>query len=268
MTLRNLLSATLLGLLALPAIAAADEIDDAIEGGPDQTDSVRSEKAALQNEVAVETADEQRRRRIIKTLQQKDFMKIGRYEFSPQIGFVTNDPFVNRYLGGASLTYHVTEVFGVEFNGTFSPDFGVGDYKPITDQLINENNVTPDISKIVYFGSMNFQYSPIYGKVAVGQKIIMFDLFGAFGGGVVGTSDDLVALGKETDADALATENQLHPSLNYGGGLRVVFSKAFALRLEGRGLSYVEVVESDNLEMKNNFMLLTAASIFFGGKAE
>lgn len=264
MKLRNL-ATTLLGLLALPTLAAADEIDDAIEGGPDQSGSVRSEKAALQNEVAVQTADEDRRRRIIKTLQQKEFMKIGRYEVSPQIGFVTNDPFINRYLAGVGLTYHVTEVFGVEFNGTVSP---LGNQKPITQQIIEENNVTPDISEIQWFGSMTFDYSPIYGKVAVGQQIIMFDLFGAFGGGVVNTRDDLEALSKTTDADALATESQLHPSLNYGGGLRVVFSKAFALRLEGRGLSFIEVVESDNLEMKNNFMLLTGASIFFGGKAE
>lgn len=255
------------GLLALPSAAFADDLDDLIESGPEKKDTVKSEKDALKNEqtVTVDTAEDDRKR-VIKTLQRKNFMKIGRYEVGPHLGFVTNDPFVNRYLLGAGLTYHVTELFGVEFSGTFSPDFGEGDWKPITSQIINENQVTPDISKIEWFGNMNFQYSPFYGKFAIfGEKIIMFDLFGAFGTGIVNTRDDLVALQKENDPVAVATEKQFHPTLNYGGGLRVALSRSFALRIEGRGMSYIEVVESTTLEMKNNFMLLGSAQFFFPG---
>jgi outer membrane beta-barrel protein len=251
-------------LAVLPAAALADDIDDLLDDTAPKEDTVKDEKNALKTEPKLATADEERKKRIIKTLQHKEFVHQGRYEIAPGIGYVTNDPFINRYLLGAGLTYHVTEVFGVEFRGTFSPDFGQGDWKPITDQIIHENSVTPDISKIEWFGDVNFQYSPIYGKVAIsGRNIVMFDIFGAFGTGIVNTRDDLDALQKQTDPVAQATEKQFHPTVNYGGGLRVILSKSFAFRFETRGMSYIEVIQSSTLEMKNNVMLLGSASIFF-----
>lgn len=233
---------------------------------PPEASNRQEKEALLADEPAVQLPDEDDKKRIIQTFQRKTFLKIGRYEGAPHIGFVTNDPFVNRYLIGAGLTYHVTEIFGVEVSGTFSPDLGVADRKPITQQIIDENGVTPDISKIQFYFDGTFQFSPIYGKVAVGSgRIIVFDLFGIFGTGVVNTLDDLDALQKTTDPAALATQSQFHPTLNYGGGVRVIFSESFAVRLEGRGLSYIEVLEGTTLEMKNNFTLLASASFFFPG---
>lgn len=265
------LAATL--LLAAPAWAQDDPLgDDGLDDilGTDDTrpDTAGEERAAL---LTTPTAAElppppPAKKRTIQTLQRKTFLKIGRYEAAPQLGFVTNDPFINRYLLGAAFSYHVTEIFAVEAQGIFSPDLGDGDWKPITKQIINENQVTPDISKIQFYGTVNFAYSPIYGKVAVlGRDIIIFDIFGVFGTGVVNTRDDLEALQKVGDPAASITESQVHPALTFGGGLRTIFSETFAVRLEGRSLSYIEVLESTTLEMKNNFTLLMGASFFFPG---
>lgn len=247
----------------------SDLPDDVFTDEPTPEPSVKNEKDALLTEAdqpEVALPDEKQDKRVIQTFQRKNFLKIGRYEASPHIGFVTNDPFVNRYLIGAAFAYHVTEIFAIELSGTFSPDFGDGDRKAITDQIINDNGVTPDISKIQFYVNGNFQFSPIYGKIAVGaNKIILFDLYGVFGTGVVNTKDDLVALQKTEDPFAIETESQYHPTLNYGGGVRVIFGESFALRIEGRGLSYIEVLESTTLEMKNNFTLLASASFFFPG---
>ena len=246
-----------------------DDIDDILNEPPAE-ETVAEEKEAVEESAAaapkVELPDEERKKRIIKTLQRKTFLKIGRYEVSPHAGFVTNDPFINRYMVGAAFAYHVTEIFAVELIGSFSPDFGTGDWKPITDQLVNENKVSPDISKIMYYGNLNFQFSPIYGKIAVSdRKIINFDIFGAFGTGVVNTNDDLKALQAENEPTALATEVQYHPTTNFGGGFRIIFSEALAARLEGRSMIYIETIDSTTLEMKNNFMLLASASFFFPG---
>jgi outer membrane beta-barrel protein len=264
------LSALLCALVASsPAFAGENDLPDDILGEetapPEQ--SIRQERDALQNEeVELALPEEDQRKRVIQTFQRKDFMKIGRYEASPHLGFVTNDPFINRYLIGAAFAYHVTEIFGVEVSGTFSPTFGDLDRKAITTQIIEENQVTPDISRIQFYVNGNFQFSPIYGKVAIGSgKIIVFDLFGVFGTGVVNTNDDLVALQKTEDPAAIATQVQFHPTLNFGGGIRVIFSETFAFRIEGRGLSYIEVLESTTLEMKNNFTLLSSLSFFFPG---
>jgi outer membrane beta-barrel protein len=259
-----------------------DEIDlDDILGtddGPEaKPDTVAEEKRdVLRGDIddtagtttgALETPDERERRlRPIKVLQPKEFLKIRRYEVTPHLGFVTNDPFVNRYLLGAEFVYHATEIFGVGISGTYSPDFGKADYKSVTRQLIDENQVSPDISKINYFGSVNVQFSPIYGKVAVGARgIVMFDVFGVFGLGLVHTSDDLEALQGTDDPLAKATANQLHPTSNFGGGIRATFGPNIAVKLEGRSMVYIETVNSTTLEMKNNFMLLGAVSFFFPG---
>lgn len=258
-----------LGWLACGPAFAADD-DPLGDDPPPPEESTRDERAAVETgDTGDHTAlpgEEERTHRVIKTLQHKTFLKIGRYEAAPHIGFVTNDPFINRYLIGASFAYHLTEVFAIEANGSFSPDFGEADWKPITQQLIHENRVSPDISKIYYEGDFNFQFSPIYGKVAVsGGKIIAFDIFGVFGTGVVNTHDDLKALGAETDPDALASAIQFHPTTNFGGGIRVIFNENIAARLEGRSMIYIETVQSTTLEMKNNFMVLGSVSFFFPG---
>ena len=257
-------------LLATPALGqgAPDLPDDIFEDLEPPEESVAQERQALMTDAPEEEQlpEGPRKRRVIQTLQRKNFMKIGRYEGNFHGGFVTNDPFINRYLFGGGLAYHVTEIFGVELQGTYSPDFGTADWKQITEQIINENEVTPDISKIEFYVNGNFQFSPIYGKVAVGSgRIINVDIFGVFGTGVVNTRDDLEALQKEDDPVAQATASQFHPTLNFGGGIRVIFSETFAVRTEGRGLSYIEVIEGTTLEMKNNFTLLASASIFFPG---
>ena len=249
------------------AQSAPDLPDDIFDDLEVPEESAAQERdALLADEPEVELPDEPRKKRVIQTLQRKTFMKIGRYEGAPHIGFVTNDPFINRYLFGGSLAYHITEVFAVEVQASYSPDFAEADWKPVTEQIITENQVTPDISKIQFYANGNFQFSPIYGKVAVGAgRIINFDLFGVFGTGIVNTVDDLVALQKEDDLVAQSTQVQFHPTLNFGGGARVIFTEAFAVRAEGRGLSYIEVLEGTTLEMKNNFMLLASASLFFPG---
>jgi outer membrane beta-barrel protein len=108
-------------------------------------------------------------------------------------------------------------------------------------------------------------FSPIYGKVAVmGGKIINFDIYAAFGMGMTQTSECLECL--DADEEIVATKNtanQLHPTTNFGGGARVIFNENLAFRLEGRSMVYIETVNSTQLEMKNNFIIQSAVSIFF-----
>lgn len=202
--------------------------------------------------------------RTIKTIQEKDFMKLGRFEATPSVGFVTNDPFLNRYIAGVRLGYHITEIFAIEGEFSYAPDLGSRDWKPLTDQLVEENNVSPDISKLTLITNATFQFSPIYGKVALGNgNIIHFDIYGAFGMGITQTRDDLEALQAVGDPVALATEVQLQPTTNFGGGVRVSFNETVALRIDGRSLVYIETVNSTTLEMKNNFVLSGGVGFFF-----
>lgn len=261
------------------ALAQDEEDDDDllgdILGEGDAEESAGEEREALERgeigdnvgarqEEALLLDEDERRKKIIKTLQRKNFLKLGRWEVSPHVAFVANDPFLNRYIIGTGIGYHLTEIFEIELNLDYAPDFGQADWKPLTVQLVEENSVSPDISKMTFSGTASFLYSPIYGKVAIGKKIIVFDIYGAFGAGATVTSDDLDALQTDdTDERAVRTATQTHPTTTAGGGIRVQFSQNLAARFEGRSLVYIETVNSTTLEMKNMFILGGAFSVFF-----
>jgi outer membrane beta-barrel protein len=247
-----------------------DDFDD-LFGDPDD-ESVEDEQEAVRSgdiddRVGVVSEDILKAKalksdRLIKTIQRKNFLKLGRFEASPYVGFVTNDPFINRYLFGVGGAYHLTEIFALEANIGYAPNLGQADWKPLTKQLVEENKVSPDISKLTMFSNVGFQFSPIYGKVAInGSRIVNFDIFAAFGLGTTLTQDDLEALGDESP-EAQATANQWHPTTNIGGGARVVFNDMIAFRVEGRSMVYIETIASKTLEMKNNFILVASTSFF------
>ncbi len=256
---------------------SSEDEDDVLKEilGEETEESIASEQEAVksgdlddrvgvQSEVLFEEG-EASRRRIIKTIQAKNFLKLGRFEATPFLGFVTNDPFINRRLGGLSFAYHMTEIFALELMIGYAPDLGQADWKPLTRQLVDKNKVSPDISKLTVFSHAAFQFSPIYGKVAInGRKIINFDVFGTFGMGATLTQDDLEALGDDSET-AVATQVEWHSTTNIGGGARIIVNENWAVRAEGRSLVYIETINSTTLEMKNNFVVSLAASYFFPG---
>lgn len=246
-------------------------LDGITDEEEEDEDSVRSEQEAVRREAGAKKDEGEggSRRRVIMTIQKKNFLKVGRVEIGPTVGAVVNDPFLNRFIIGAVADYHFTEVFGVELQIAYAPIFGTGgetdpDWKQLSKQLRELNSVAPDISKLTFNSSLSLMFSPIYGKAAIFRTILIFDIFGNFGAGIVQTSDDLVALGAdESDDEAVATQNQWHPTTIIGGGMRVAFNRTVAIRLEGKSMTYVEVINSSTLEMKNNFIVQGSATFFF-----
>lgn len=253
-----------------------DDLGD-ILGGPSDSEQSSEEEArdfasgntgstiGARNEDVQLVEGDGEKKRLIKTIQRKNFFKKGRWEASPHLAFVANDPFLKRYIVGAGINYNITEIFAVELSFDFSPDLGEADYKSVTSQLIKENSVSPDISRLTYFGSASFLFSPIYGKVAViGGNIINFDIYTAFGMGMTATQECLECLDSSDEkGPTLATRDQVHPTTNFGGGARIIFSENLAVRLEGKSMIYIETVNSTQLEMKNNFIIQGAVSMFF-----
>ncbi|MEN0068165.1 MAG: outer membrane beta-barrel domain-containing protein [Myxococcota bacterium] len=243
-----------------------DDIFETEETIAEETRSV-AEGAAEPEELL-----EKRRKSIIQIFQPKEFLKLGRYELGFTAGAVTNDPFLVQYMLTLNGAYHVTEVLAIEATATYSPFSqpncsatvdGVPpncpDFKQVTRQIIQFNEVTPDISRIAGVFGANIMFSPIYGKVATGNGLINVDIFGVLGTGAVLTFDDVLLSGAENNPQ------QWHPMVSFGGGARVIFGKNVAVRVEGRGLSYIETLSGVTLEMKNNFAVLGGLSLFFPG---
>ena len=240
------------------APSTANDVQDLKEGNLDDS------KVGVRSDQLTMSPDETKRKRLIKTLQKKNFVKTDRFEGNVHLAYLANDPFLKRYIAGGSFGYNLSEIFELEASIDFSPDLGQSDWKALTHQLVEENGVSPDISKITLFGSASFIFSPIYGKAAItGKNIINFDMFGAFGMGAARTADDCEALGRCTDEAVKATQFQVHPTTNFGGGVRVIFNQNIAFRLEGRSVVYIETIESTVLEMKQNFILQGGMSFFF-----
>ncbi|MCK6528902.1 outer membrane beta-barrel domain-containing protein [Myxococcota bacterium] len=272
------------GAPASPPVAAAE--DDSDEGGTegggssdgsDDGGSTSSTRRSSDDEAEARPRkgkkdvdpliDEGKRKRIIKIVQRKDFLKFHRVEVTPMFGYVSNDPFLSRILAGANIAYHVNELFSLEWFLAYSPNLGRTDYKALTNELLTGTEVVPDISRIQFIGAFDIGMSPIFGKIELGTlKIINYDLYLLIGLGVVQTADDAEII-EGGDPRFL---NQWHLATNFGFGFRVAFNQFFALRLEGRSYIHIEQVDRDqlNLEMKNNFAIQLGASFFLPPKVK
>ena len=248
--MKNLIGLCILGCLGYSQPASAKK-----------TDTAEADVQILQSTDIID----QKNKQIVKILQRKKFLKLKRWELSPHLAFVTNEVFHNRYIVGVGVGYNLTEIFALEGIIDFSPDLGGADWTELTKQLVEASGASsPNISKLQAHANICFVFSPIYGKTAVlNNKIVLFDLYGKFGMGVVQTVDDLSALQAEDDPSAQSTQVQVHPTSNFGAGVRMIFNKNLAARIEGRSMIYIETIDATTLEMKNNFVLQASASFFF-----
>ena len=249
------------------------DIDDILGPSEPGTSSVGEEKRDMREGTAEEGTEKvtipPATKRTIKVLQPKTFLKLGRFEITPHVGGVTNDPFIRRILFGANVGYHASEIFEVELMGGFSPNLGASDQKSVTKQILLANQVSPEISRMEAYALVNANISPIYGKAATfGRNSIIFDFYGTFGTGIVYTVDDLEVTQQTDDERALATERQVHPAISFGGGIRAMFGRTGGIRFEVRDISYIGVLQSTQLELKNNLAIIAGASIFFGRRGE
>ncbi len=196
--------------------------------------------------------------------QAADFSEI-RFGLSSGLETVTNDPFVIR--NGARLGFSVSPAPWVEVGlaGVWFPILGASgsaddpDWTPLTKQLLTENSVSPDISKLA------FEIQGVLRIRALSYDYSAWTLsMGAFAGAaVVSTRDDPYALQVDaSDPTFAATANQWHPGpvggLYWDLGIRYV---AFRLRLEWVG--YTETINSTTLEMKNNALLGGEVFVWF-----
>ncbi len=264
----------------------SDDLDDILGGDEDEDRSTKEEKEEIEAEASVNTdstaliQQDDGNKQIIKTLQRKTFLKLKRWEVSPHLAFVINDPFLKRRIIGTGIAYNLTEVFAIEGMIDYGLPLGDADLTTLTQQLKGDNNVAPDISRLMAFGDVSFVYSPIYGKAAIlGRKIVNFDVYGKFGMGIGQTKDDGtisgILEGEDNQCPEISTLNsgsevalfcqtqiQWHPTTTFGGGIRVIFNDNIAARLEGRSITYIETVNSTMLEMKNNFIVQGSVSVF------
>jgi outer membrane beta-barrel protein len=171
--------------------------------------------------------------------------KEHRFELAPSGGFVPNNPFARRYVGGVSVAWHVTEHVAAEGAFQYSPDAGIADLKALSETLLEiaaSEGFQQPLDKVTLGAGFGVRYAPLYGKInLVGEKVLNFDAYGFGGVGMLSISEQYARLeGGEVVLDEVSDEVKVTPVL--GGGTHFFLTQGVALRLDARMALYVDDV--------------------------
>lgn len=214
----------------------AAPIDPPPDDGGDLTFDV------IDTEAAAKEVDQSRRDEIdlIRVIQRRPFLRRNRLEVSPFLGTNVNDALVNMLVAGASLNWHLTEVMALGVNGSYS----LGSETDLFDKVIEDYELFPQVSKVLWQANLQFQYAPLYGKFALFNTwIIPWDVYSVLGLGYT------------------KTELAGHPTLSAGIGQRYFMNRWFTVNFELRDHIYNENYPGGS-ELVNN-LLFTAGVSFF-----
>lgn len=200
------------------------------------------EFGVIDTEAAAKEVERDRRAEIdlIRVIQRRPFLRRNRVEVSPFVGTNINDALVSLFVAGGSLNYHLTEVMSVGVNGGYS----LGTETDLFDRVIEDYELFPQISKIKWYATLNFQYAFIYGKFALFNTwIIPWDTYALLGAGFT-----------QTELDG-------HLTISAGIGQRYFMNRWFTLNLELRDNVYNENYPAGS-EIVNNLMFTAGVSFF------
>lgn len=215
-------------------------------------------------------------------VQNRFFLKEARFEIAPTLGYVPNNPFAKRYVGGVSFGYHFSETLGVQGSFNYSPDLLEGDLKGLTSTLVqiakgSEDSFQQPLDKVTLAASFGITYAPIYGKInLLGERVLNFDLYGFVGIGMI-SKTNYNATYNDDNPEAGVVKlidlgNEVSPSPTLGLGGNFFLNQTIAIKLDTRFQTYVDNVPQydintsiDELEQRiyNNFVASVGVSVFF-----
>lgn len=157
---------------------------------------------------------------------------------------------------GGRVELAVDDVFGVQLSGDFMPHMGYRGpvYRQIVQQIDPLDDFARlDISPVVGHLSLAPTFTPIRGQLYLPTHAL-FDVRLFAGPGLVWTRDDLLTLDKAGEPSAVATERQVHPTIEIGAGTSVQLSAKVRAFTENRFIAYVETVESTELITRTRWL--------------
>lgn len=172
----------------------------------------------------------------------KFFLKTGRVEITPQIGYITTNALNDEMLVGGAVTYHFDERVGFEVMGSYGVLGGENNTKDLalavlrlkTDDYRLES-VDPGL-----FLTGSLIWTPMYGKInPFGLAVINLDFYFVLG---LGYGMETVEMLRFEEFDEFGGQSALIERadtnhlflIDLGFGAEVYASRSFSLRLEGR----------------------------------
>jgi len=192
-------------------------------------------------------------------VQNRFFLKEGRFELSGIAGYVPNNPMVQRFSGGFLGAYHLNERFAAEVATMYFPDLGPSDLKGLTKKLVEIANSRSSagstfeqpLEKMMLGFTAAARWSPIYGKInLIGENVLNFDLYFTGGFGMISTkkyyafaADDVISLRFQS--------NEVHPPITAGLGTNIFINQSLAIKLDVRSMIYraeAPIYDPDQIE--------------------
>ena len=216
-----------------------------------------------------------------KAVTNRFFLKENRFEISPIIGYVPNNPFAVRYVGGAILGFHFSETIAAQAQISYSPDLGENDLKGLVGVLLDRAfNAGADVGfqqpldKVTLSAAFGVAWAPVYGKInLVGETVLNFDLYFVGGIGMLAKTNYFAVYADspcfcELIPGAPANEVEIAPMV--GTGMDFFLTQGMALKLDARMSLYIdnkpqydpnEVVTEQRLY--NNFIVGAGLGFYF-----
>lgn len=177
---------------------------------------------------------------------------VGRVGLSAGMETSVDDPFLATAGPRVSLEYNFSREVVLGLSAALYPDLGQTNWRRHTRFLIEELNVSPDISAARSRLGPYLQVAPVRSELPGGLTSSVLLVGGL---GLVHTIDDLEALQTdESDSQAVTTMSQNHLEGLIGIGA-AVGSQKVSVRGRVTNHSYLEVVNSDTLEKRSQVLL-------------
>lgn len=127
--------------------------------------------------------------------QRRPFLKSDRFELNTLVSQNINEPLVSFYTLGGQANYYLNEQMAIGLRGAYTLNMETADF----DNVIQDYQVFPQVSRPIWSASLNFQYVPLYGKLSMFETwIFPWELSARGGVGWIQTFIDghvLVTLG-------------------------------------------------------------------------
>jgi outer membrane beta-barrel protein len=215
-------------------------------------------------------------------VQNRFFLKTGRMEATPILGYVPNNPMVKRYVGGLLGAYHFSETFAAEGAFLYSPDLGKNDLKGLTHTLVaipgmasgdSEPDFVQPLDKMIMGATFAARWAPFYGKInIIGESVLNFDAYGVAGLGMLSMQSYLAKYDDSSgqpDTMLELNEKKVVLTPNLGMGFNFFLNQTMALKIDARSYFYIGKkpqydpdVPVDENRLYSNFVASVGLSFF------
>lgn len=214
------------------------------------------------------------------------FLKTNRFEIAPIVGYVPNNPFAVRYVGGGMLAFHFTETIAAQAQISYSPDLGENDLKGLVGVLLDRAfNAGADVGfqqpldKVQLSAAFGAAWAPLYGKInLVGETVLNFDFYG-FAGAAMISKHNFIATYDEAGVETGDVVN-LQPDQNQpnevlvapvlGIGQNYFLNQMMSFKIDVRAAFYIDdkpqydpEIPPTEKQLYNNLILSGGVAFFF-----